>query len=208
MKKIVAIGLLMATMSTATFANGILKSLLETSERYSARSASIETLKLPPEAIVEVGFSPEGSAEALVLKTIDSARKQIRMMAYAFTSPKVVKALLAAHKRGVDVKLLVDAKTLEEEGRKRSQPGNAAVSTLVEAGVEVRTIDKYQIQHEKTFVVDGRTVELGSYNFTQGAATRNGETAMVISNAPNVAKVYLDHWATRWPDGKPYKQRY
>ncbi|MFX4396927.1 hypothetical protein ABTA35_20190, partial [Acinetobacter baumannii] len=77
-------------MSTATFANGILKSLLETSERYSSRSASIETLKLPPEAIVEVGFSPEGSAEALVLKTIDSARKQIRMMAYAFTSPKVV----------------------------------------------------------------------------------------------------------------------
>ncbi|WP_457825223.1 phospholipase D-like domain-containing protein, partial [Staphylococcus aureus] len=91
---------------------GILKSLLETSERYSSRSASIETLKLPPEAIVEVGFSPEGSAEALVLKTIDSARKQIRMMAYAFTSPKVVKAMLAAHKRGVDVKLLVDAKTL------------------------------------------------------------------------------------------------
>lgn len=42
---------------------------------------------------VQVGFSPEGSASALVLDTINSAENSIRMMAYSFTDPDVMYAL-------------------------------------------------------------------------------------------------------------------
>ncbi|RMN31028.1 Endonuclease, partial [Pseudomonas cannabina] len=45
-------------------------------------------------AEIQVGFSPEGSAEQLVLNVIQGARQQIRLMAYSFTSPSVVKALV------------------------------------------------------------------------------------------------------------------
>ncbi|MFA1047262.1 phospholipase D family protein, partial [Pseudomonas ficuserectae] len=38
-------------------------------------------------AEIQVGFSPEGSAEQLVLNVIQRARQQIRLMAYSFTSP-------------------------------------------------------------------------------------------------------------------------
>lgn len=55
-------------------------------------------------AEIQVGFSPEGSAEQLVLNVIQDAQQQIRLMGYSFTSPKVVKALVAAQKRGVDVR--------------------------------------------------------------------------------------------------------
>ncbi len=42
---------------------------------------------------VQAGFSPEGSAEQLVLKTIETAQHNIRLMGYSFTSPEVVRAL-------------------------------------------------------------------------------------------------------------------
>ena len=45
---------------------------------------------------IAVGFSPEGSAQKLVLRTIDAATSSIRVAAYVFTSPDVTLALVAA----------------------------------------------------------------------------------------------------------------
>lgn len=59
---------------------------------------------------VQAGFSPEGSAEQLVLKTIETAQHNIRLMGYSFTSPEVVRALISAKRRGVDVKVVLDEK--------------------------------------------------------------------------------------------------
>ncbi len=53
---------------------------------------------------VQAGFSPEGSAEQLVLKTIEAAQHNIRLMGYPFTSPEVAGALISAKRRGVDVR--------------------------------------------------------------------------------------------------------
>ncbi|MEX7694739.1 hypothetical protein AB6V48_18245, partial [Enterobacter hormaechei] len=47
-------------------------------------------------ASIEAGFSPEGTALQLVLKTIESAQHEIRLMGYSFTSPEVVSALVRA----------------------------------------------------------------------------------------------------------------
>lgn len=57
---------------------------------------------------VQVGFSPEGSALQLVLKTIESAQQEIRLMGYTFTFPEVVGALVGAKHRGVDVGVVLD----------------------------------------------------------------------------------------------------
>lgn len=43
---------------------------------------------------VQAGFSPEGSVEQLVLKTIEAAQHNIRLMGYSFTSPEVLALLL------------------------------------------------------------------------------------------------------------------
>ena len=45
-------------------------------------------------ASIETGFSPEGTALQLVLKTIESAQHEIRLMGYSFTSPEVVLSLI------------------------------------------------------------------------------------------------------------------
>lgn len=42
-------------------------------------------------ATIEAGFSPEGTALQLVLKTIDTSQQEIRLMGYFFTSPAVLR---------------------------------------------------------------------------------------------------------------------
>lgn len=43
-------------------------------------------------ASIQVGFSPEGSARALVLDSINHAQHSIDMMAYSFQSADIVQA--------------------------------------------------------------------------------------------------------------------
>lgn len=60
--------------------------------------ASVSTLNASVNSSIEVGFSPDGSGEALVLRSINSARQSIRLAAYSFTAAPVALALVNAKK--------------------------------------------------------------------------------------------------------------
>lgn len=147
---------------------------------------------------VEAGFSPEGSAQQLVINVINSAQRSIRMMAYSFTSPEVMKALLSAKKRGVDVQIVVD-----ERGN-RSKSSVAAMNLVANAGIALRTDDHYKIQHDKVIIVDGVTTETGSFNYSRAAARSNSENAVVVHDDPALAATFTQHWQSRWEQGTPY----
>ncbi|EMY3602280.1 phospholipase D family protein [Klebsiella aerogenes] len=144
---------------------------------------------------VQVGFSPEGSALQLVLKTIESAQHEIRLMGYSFTSPEVVSALVRAKRRGVDVRIVLD-----EKGN-RSKASQAAMNVVVNAGIPLRTNGRYAIMHDKVIIVDNHTVEAGSFNFSRSAARSNSENVLVIRDYPSLANTYLQHWQSRWDTG-------
>ena len=151
---------------------------------------------------IQVGFSPEGSALQLVLKTIESAQQEIRLMGYSFTSPEVVSALVRAKRRGVDVKIVLD-----EKGN-RSKASQAAMNIVVNAGIPLRTNGRYAIMHDKVIIVDNHTVEAGSFNYTRSAASRNSENVLVINEVPEVAQTYLQHWQSRWDGGTDWHSSY
>jgi len=92
---------------------------------------------------IEVAFSPEAGSEALVVKVIASARQSLRLAAYSFTSPAVVKALLDAKKRGVDVRVLID-----DRGN-RSAASQSAIRLITRAIIPLRVISVYAIHHDK-----------------------------------------------------------
>jgi len=150
---------------------------------------------------VQVGFSPEGSAQALVLQVINHAHKSIRMIGYAFQAPDIVRALIAAHDRGVDVRIVVDEK------RNRVKASRKVMDEIVQHGVQLRTDAHYHIQHDKTIVADERLVETGSFNFAPSAETMNSENVVVMRGMPAVTRQYLAHWQSRWALGKPYQPR-
>lgn len=147
---------------------------------------------------VQVGFSPEGSAQKLVLETIASAKHDIQILAYAFQAPDIMQALVAAKNRGVNVRVVVDKK------RNKGKTSKKAMDFVTSNGVELRTNDHFHIHHDKVIIVDGSTVETGSFNFAPSAETANSENVIVIRDMPEVAKQYVAHWQSRWDLGKPY----
>lgn len=134
---------------------------------------------------IEVAFSPEAGAEALVLKVIGSARQTIRLAGYSFTSPLVVRSLIDAKRRGVDVKVVLDDKG------NRGQASASAMNLLVGAGIPLRVVSAYAIHYDKYVLVDGKHTETGSFNYSQAAAKSNSENVLVIWDNPAVAGRYL-----------------
>lgn len=151
---------------------------------------------------IDAGFSPEGSAQQLVLRTLDDARESIRLMGYSFTSPEVVKSLVAAKRRGVDVRVVID-----DRGN-RSRASQSAMNVVVNAGIPLRTNGQYKIMHDKVIITDGQNVQLGSYNYTRSAAESNSENALVVREVPALAQTYLAHWQSRWDGGKDWQSTY
>ena len=151
---------------------------------------------------IEVAFSPEAGSEALVLKVIASADRSIRLAGYSFTSPTVVRGLLDARRRGVDVAVLVD-----DRGN-RGRANLEAMNLIASAGIPIRVISTYAIHHDKYIVADARHTETGSFNYSRAAAKANSENVLVVWNNPAVAERYLAHWADRWKQGIKVESRY
>ena len=142
---------------------------------------------------IEVGFSPDRGALELVLRTIDAAHTSLHMAAYTFTSRPVADALIKAQKRGVDVRVVVD--------RINAREPYSEVGSLLARGVPVRTDHQYSIMHNKFMVVDGSTVEEGSFNYTAAAANRNAENALVLHDVA-IAGKYEREWQRLWVESE------
>jgi phosphatidylserine/phosphatidylglycerophosphate/cardiolipin synthase-like enzyme len=164
--------LLLITSLVLVTSNAIAKQptlLDELSQHLHAR-----TDKAPATGVIESAFSPDAGSEELVLKVINSSDHSIRLAAYSFTSPSIVKALLAAKKRGVDVRVVVDAK-----GNK-GKSNVAALNLLLNADIPTRIISTYAIHHDKYIVSDEKHVQNGSFNYSQAAAKSNSENVVVM----------------------------
>ena len=71
---------------------------------------STSSYTVPAAGTVEVAFSPNEGSEHLVIKVIDSAKSELDLLSYSFTSVPVVEALVRARHRGVKVTLVADYK--------------------------------------------------------------------------------------------------
>jgi phosphatidylserine/phosphatidylglycerophosphate/cardiolipin synthase-like enzyme len=158
------------------------------------------TTLLPEAARVEIGFSPDGGALALILGAIREARSSIRVAAYTFTSKPISTALLDAHRRGVDVRVVADAKS--NKGK------YSAAQFLANHGLHVRLNGKYAIHHHKFMVIDDSTVETGSFNYSAAAADKNAENVLLLRNVPALARSYAAEWQRLWSEAEGLAAKY
>ena len=143
-------------------------------------------------ASVQVGFSPEGSARALVLTSINQAQRSIDMMAYSFQAQDIVEALVRAEKRGVKVRAVIDKR------RNKGRVSQKAIALAQANGVELRLDDHYHLQHDKLMIIDDNTLETGSFNFAKSAEVANSENVLLIRDEPAVIGQYQAHFDSRW----------
>lgn len=136
-------------------------------------------------ADVRVWFSPHGGCTDEAVAEIARARTSIRLQAYSFTSAPIAEALLAAKRRGVDVRLCVD--------RSQRTAHDTLAGYLAGKGVAVAVDARHPIAHSKTILIDGARVITGSFNFTKAAEVGNLENMLLIEDAALV-KLYLANW--------------
>jgi phosphatidylserine/phosphatidylglycerophosphate/cardiolipin synthase-like enzyme len=157
---------------------------------HPARSGT--RFELPANATYEVIFSPSVQAEQTIIGFIQDAQTSVHVAAYAFTSRPIAQALLDARARGVDVRVMVD---------KGQAAGRYSAATfLANQAVAIRVDGEYKLQHQKVVIVDGVSVETGSYNFTASARDRNSENVIIIRNAPELAARYEVNWEKMWDE--------
>ena len=161
------------------------------------------SVTLPAQGTVEVAFSPRGGCTEATVRFIGEAKASILMAAYGLTSNPIGKALLEAKKRGIDVRVVVDK---EHNGRRDN--ANSIASFLAANGIPVRIDTTVKIQHNKVIIVDGKSVQNGSFNFTMAAQTSNAENIIIHRNFPDLAKAFTDNWAQLWGKSKDYRASY
>jgi phosphatidylserine/phosphatidylglycerophosphate/cardiolipin synthase-like enzyme len=153
-----------------------------------------------PGASFDLGFSPGGTSLQVVLSGIGSARAEILVAAYGFTSKPIAAALLDASRRGVRVAVVADQKANSRQ--------YSAVTFLANQGIPVRLNGNYAIHHHKFMVIDGKHVETGSFNYTQAAVKSNAENALLLWNVAPLAQRYRSEWQRLWAESTPLQPNY
>ena len=118
---------------------------------------------------------PKFDCAGAIIDLFNQTKKTAHVAIYSLTEPSIVDAVIAAHKRGVEVAIVTD----------NTESKNSYMATmiqkLVQAGVNVRlAIHQTALMHNKIGIFDGQTVATGSFNWTKSAETRNDENLIII----------------------------
>ena len=113
---------------------------------------------------------------------IDSAKTSLDVEVQALSDTTLTDAIIAAHQANVAVRVVLSG----EPGQSPSEL--AMIAKLKQAGVPLKGVLTPYI-HAKVIVVDGKTVFVGSQNFTPTALLQNREVGVVTDAAGEAKKV-------------------
>ena len=139
-----------------------------------------------------VYFAPAGGREGrgAILELLKRANREILVAAYVLTDPRIIEALIQARGRGIKVRLVLDARQIEDF---RDQ-------TLNRLGADVRKDSNPYTMHQKVMVIDRQSVVTGSYNFSRSGFGRNNENLLILQD-PALAERYALEVERIWREG-------
>ncbi|MBX7126877.1 MAG: FAM83 family protein [Cyclobacteriaceae bacterium] len=156
--------------------------------------STLNALTVAPEP-GEVFFSPGEACQAAILRTIDHSTTTLKVCVFTISDDRIARSLLAAHRKGVSVRIITDNDKSLDEG--------SDIHTLHREGLTVRMDTSPNHMHHKFLVADTHTLITGSYNWTRSAAKFNHENIVVTRDASMVAS-FTDHFEKLWTEMTPY----
>jgi cardiolipin synthase A/B len=140
----------------------------------------------------DAGYAP-------IIGLITGASRSVRMTMYELNDPAAINALIDAHRRGVDVKVILDAAF---HGRKTNAD---TFGQLTSAGVDAKWAPNGVIYHQKTITVDDATAAVGTGNLTAQYYTTSRDAWVLDTNPTDVAAIAttFDTDYTTPPSGHP-----
>ncbi len=124
-------------------------------------------------------FSPGSACLLAIQAELQGARHSVDVCVFTLSDDRISQALMAAHGRGVAVRLITDNDKELDSG--------SDVGRLRQQGIPTRVDRSAAHMHHKFAIVDGRTLLNGSYNWTRSAAEHNEENLVVTNDAMLVA---------------------
>jgi len=135
---------------------------------------------------------PDDSAKP-VLAAINGANKSLRVKMFIFSDPSLLKAVIAARRRGVDVRIMLNPTRRDGESE-----NHASRKALLAGGVSV--IDSnpaFALTHEKSMVIDDQTAFVKSLNWKTENLTETRDYAVVTTHRHEVREV-IDCFEADW----------
>ena len=147
---------------------------------------------------ITVYFSPNGGITEALVREIGNAKTSVYVQAAQFTSVPIAKALVDAHKRGVDVRVILD--------RKKDDDDHSQTDRLVDSGVPTFADGKHHTAHNKITIIDHRLVTTGSFNFTRESEAENAENLVMIAEKGEIVAAYERNFKEHLAHSKAYEK--
>jgi cardiolipin synthase len=127
---------------------------------------------------------PDDGAPAII-DPIQAARHSLNIRMFLFTDPTLLKAVIAARRRGVNVRVM-----LNPARRDGTSDNDFARDALLAAGVSVRDSSKaFAVTHQKSMVIDGRVGFIESLNWETRDLTETRDYAIETTSKAEVAEM-------------------
>lgn len=127
---------------------------------------------------------PDDSAQP-ILDAIAQAREMLRIKMFVFSDPGLLDAVIAAQKRGVKVRVMLNP--ARRDGEKENDETR---ERLIAAGVEVLDSNPcFDVTHEKSMVVDEDVAFIESLNWETRNLTETRDYAIVTSHKHEIDEV-------------------
>lgn len=170
---------------------------VEFKEMFEDNKFGPDVVKATPNPIVtldgtkiNIYFSPDDGVLNALVPLLNSAQKSIYFLAYSFTSNDLGAIVREKAKAGLTVEGVMD-----EEQVKSNQ--GTEYDPFMQAGLDVRKDGNAGLMHHKVFIIDGKIVAFGSYNFSQSAELNNDENLIVIYNEA-IAQEFMKEFQRVW----------
>jgi phosphatidylserine/phosphatidylglycerophosphate/cardiolipin synthase-like enzyme len=142
------------------------------------------------ETPIETYFSPDDGVINSLAGVLNSAEASIHFLAFSFTSNDLGDIVREKDEAGLTVRGVM------EEEQVNSNQGTE-FDPFKQADVDVRLDGIEGQMHHKVFIIDGKIVAFGSYNFSQSAEERNDENVIIVYNEA-IAREFLKEFERVW----------
>ncbi len=162
----------------------------EFEQMFGGKFHTEKEVKIKDKTDLGIYFSPQDkSITNAVLPLIRGAKKYIYIPTFVLTENRVTEELISAKKRGVDIKIIIDALNASSRYSKHQ--------ILRDSGVLVKTENYAGKMHSKSMIVDDEYVLIGSMNFSYSGENKNDENLVVIRDS-EMAKFYKNFFLYQW----------
>lgn len=125
--------------------------------------------------------------EKIILDAIAKTKKTLRIKMFLFSAPELIREVINAHNKGVDVKVM-----LNPARRSGDEENENTRKLLKDAGVNVKDTNPFFVlTHEKSMVVDDKIAFIKSLNWETKNFSETRDYAIITSHPYEVEEIIM-----------------